>query len=288
MDLELVEQEMNVGPFRADILCRNSTDHTQVVIENQLERTNHTHLGQLLTYAAGLDAVTLVWIVERFREEHRAALDWLNKITDEKFHFFGLEIELWQIGSSVPAPKFNLVAKPNDWSKTVKDVSRGKKSLTQTEQVRFDYWTSFGEFLSANSTSVRPPKPSSSTWMGYGGFRRSDAGISLKLKQDHAIVDVGTNNHSHPGWFHLLLEQRDAIESQLGLKLDWQENSGRKWSVIEARLDVDCYDRKEWPRMHQWMLDGIENFRRVFKPFVQDLDDSSWSPPEDTRPNTDM
>lgn len=222
-----------------------------------------------------------MWIVERFREEHRAALDWLNNITDEEFHFFGLEIELWQIGPSVPAPKFNVVAKPNDWSKTVKDVSRGKKSLTETEQTRFNYWTSFGEFLSASSTSVRPPKPSPSTWMGYGGFGRSDAGIGLKLKQDHAIVDVGTNNHSHPGWFHLLLEQRDAIESQLGFKLDWQENSGRKWTTIEARLDVDCNDRKEWPRIHAWMLDGVENFRRVFKPFVQDLDDSSWSPPED-------
>jgi hypothetical protein len=252
-----------------------------VVIENQLERTDHTHLGQLLTYAAGLDAVTLVWIVERFREDHRAALDWLNLITDEGFHFFGLEIELWQIGSSVPAPKFNVVAKPNDWSKTVKDVSQGKKSLTQIEQTRFDYWTSFGEFVSPNSTSVRPPKPSSSYWMGYGGLGRSDAGVVVWLRQGHALVNLQINSRNHPDWFHLLLEQRDAVESQLDLKLDWKENAGLKYSVIEARLDVDSHNRKEWPRIHAWMLDGIENFRRVFKPFVQDLDDSSWSPPED-------
>jgi DNA-cytosine methyltransferase len=257
------------------------TDNTQVVIENQLERTDHTHLGQLLTYAAGLDAVTLVWIVERFREDHRAALDWLNLITDEGFHFFGLEIELWQIGSSVPAPKFNVVAKPNDWSKTVKDVSQGKKSLTQIEQTRFDYWTSFGEFVSPNSTSVRPPKPSSSYWMGYGGLGRSDAGVVVWLRQGHALVNLQINSRNHPDWFHLLLEQRDAVESQLDLKLDWKENAGLKYSVIEARLDVDSHNRKEWPRIHAWMLDGIENFRRVFKPFVQDLDDSSWSPPED-------
>ncbi len=91
MELEVKEQEANVGPFRADILCRNTADNTMVLIENQLEKTDHNHLGQLMTYAAGLDAVTLIWVVERFTEEHRAALDWLNRITDDGFYFFGLD-----------------------------------------------------------------------------------------------------------------------------------------------------------------------------------------------------
>jgi len=92
IELELEAQEKNVGPFRADILCKDTANGHWVLIENQLERTDHTHLGQLMTYAAGLKAVTIVWIAHHFTEEHRAALDWLNEITDDRFNFFGLEI----------------------------------------------------------------------------------------------------------------------------------------------------------------------------------------------------
>jgi hypothetical protein len=95
IELELESQEKDVGPFRADILCKDTSTDNWVLIENQLERTDHSHLGQLLTYAAGLNAVTIVWIAERFTEEHRATLDWLNERTDEKINLFGLEIELW-------------------------------------------------------------------------------------------------------------------------------------------------------------------------------------------------
>ena len=280
MDLEVIEQEASVGPFRADILCRNAADNTMVLIENQLERTDHGHLGQLLTYAAGLDAVTLVWIVERFAEEHRATLDWLNHITDEEFHFFGLEIELWQIGSSIPAPKFNIVVKPNDWSKTVKEVSQGRKPVTPGQQAQVDYWTSFGEFVRAHSTSVRPPKPYPSNWMGYG-VGRSGVTLILVFNQDVVAVNIETNNRDHPGWFHLLHEQRESIEDQLGFELHWNERADLKFSCIAIRMHVDGQDRKEWPRIHAWMLDRAENFRRVFPPIVKALDDSSWSPPDD-------
>ena len=118
MELELEDQEMDVGQFRADILCKNADGGSWVLIENQLERTDHRHLGQLLTYAAGLHAVTICWIAKNFTEEHRATLDWLNEITDGRFQFFGLEIEVWKIGNSLPAPKFNVVSKPNDWSRS--------------------------------------------------------------------------------------------------------------------------------------------------------------------------
>lgn len=124
IDLELEAQERRVGPFRADILCKDVGTGHWVLIENQLERTDHNHLGQLLTYASGLEAVTIVWIAARFTEEHRSTLDWLNRITDESFQFFGLEVELWRIGDSAPAPKFNIVSKPNDWSQSVAQAAR--------------------------------------------------------------------------------------------------------------------------------------------------------------------
>ena len=137
MELELAVQETNVGPFRADILCRNADGGDWVLIENQLERTDHSHLGQLLTYAAGLHAVTICWIADNFTEEHRAALDWLNEITDDRFQFFGLEIELWRIGNSPPAPKFNVVSKPNDWSRSVAEMARpGSENITPTKRLQ--------------------------------------------------------------------------------------------------------------------------------------------------------
>jgi hypothetical protein len=111
LDLELEAQEKQVGPFRADIPCKDTVTGAWVLIENQLERTDHTHLGQLMTYAAGLDAVTIVWIAERFTDEHRAALDWLNHVTNGTVNFFGLETQVWRIGDSAMAPKFNIVTR---------------------------------------------------------------------------------------------------------------------------------------------------------------------------------
>ena len=110
IDLELEAQERSVGPFRADILCKDIATDSWVLVENQLERTDHIHLGQLLTYASGLEAVTIVWIAAQFTDEHRSTLDWLNRITDARFRFFGLEVELWRIGDSLPAPRFSVIA----------------------------------------------------------------------------------------------------------------------------------------------------------------------------------
>ncbi|MGI9392799.1 MAG: DUF4268 domain-containing protein, partial [Parvibaculales bacterium] len=124
MDLEMEEEEKSVGPYYADILCKNLQDDSPIVIENQLEATDHKHLGQLLTYASGLDAFTLIWIAKAFTEEHKAALNRLNEITNEDFRFFGLEIELWRIGESAPAPKFNIVSEPNNWKKETKNKGR--------------------------------------------------------------------------------------------------------------------------------------------------------------------
>ena len=130
--MEFVSREEAVGPYWADILCRDSNDGTPVVVENQLEATNHDHLGKLLTYAAHLDARVLVWIAKSFTDEHRAALDWLNEVSRTGTRFFGLEIELWQIGDSMPAPKFNVVARPNDWTKSEGHTG----TLTDTQRMQ--------------------------------------------------------------------------------------------------------------------------------------------------------
>ena len=137
-----------------------------MLIENQLERTDHNHLGQLLTYASGLEAVTIVWIAARFTEEHRSTLDWLNRITDESFRFFGLEVELWRIGDSPAAPKFNIVSKPNDWSQSVAQAARAidDAELSETRIMQRAYWTAFDKVLSALGGPVsggKKPQPQS-------------------------------------------------------------------------------------------------------------------------------
>jgi hypothetical protein len=120
MDLVLDVAEHPVGGFSLDLLGRDEATDSVVIVENQLEQSDHLHLGQILTYAAGTDPATIVWIATSFREEHRAAIDWLNERTDEDTRFFGIEIDVVRIGDSPPAPNFRLVAKPNDWGKQVK------------------------------------------------------------------------------------------------------------------------------------------------------------------------
>ena len=163
--LELASKEAPVGPFRADILCKDVEGDHWVLVENQLERTDHMHLGQLLTYAAGLNAVSVVWVAQRFTDEHRAALDWLNEITDERFNFFGLEIDLWRIAGSPVAPKFNVISKPNDWVRAVTaGASRAEpKALTAAKLLQRRFWTGFREYVleTAGWVSTTRPRPGS-------------------------------------------------------------------------------------------------------------------------------
>lgn len=147
VDLEVEEQEKAIGPFRADILCKDTAAGQWVLIENQLERTDHNHLGQLMTYAAGLDAVTIVWIAKSFTDEHRAALDWLNEKVSDEIRFFGIEIELWRIDSSPIAPRFNIVSKPNDWTKPSGKLRNRLSELTESEKLNLEYWQAFDDVM---------------------------------------------------------------------------------------------------------------------------------------------
>ena len=126
MDLSLEETEQRVGSFRADIVCRDQFTENVVLIENQFNKTDHKHLGQILTYAAGTKAKSIIWIAENFTEEHRATLDWLNDKTDNEFNFFGIEIEAQRINGSIPAPNFKLVSKPNNYSKNMNKISNNQ------------------------------------------------------------------------------------------------------------------------------------------------------------------
>ncbi len=273
IELEVQQEEASVGPFRADILCRDTASNEMVIIENQLERTDHSHLGQTLTYAAGLDAVTVIWIAARFTEEHRAALDWLNRITHEGFRFFGIEIEVWKIGESEPAPKFNLVAKPNDWAKTVKESSGRRGALTEGQAAQVEYWTSFAAAIDGCETRFRPPKPYPCNWMSWG-IGRAGTNLLAVVNAKEVLVGVDINSREHPTWFTKLHDDREAIEEELGFAFEWHQKLGNKFSLLRIRKKVDARNAANWPAAHDWMLKHMEAVDKVFRPRVKQLDDS--------------
>ena len=281
IELEFEAQEKAVGPFRADILCKDTASDDWVLIENQLERTDHSHLGQLLTYASGLQAVTIVWIAAKFTEEHRATLDWLNTITDESFRFFGLEIELWRIGESAIAPKFNIMSKPNNWSKSVAQAARSieKSELSDMRLKQRDYWEKFGKVLeSAGGPVSGARKAQPQSWMQYSigraGFSISAAMIRPKKR---IRAEIYISNEHAKAYFYLLREQAEEIEQELGYPLDWEELPEGRDTRISVSLDnVDPELESDWPRQHIWLAAKVNEFHRTFYRRVRELDASSW------------
>lgn len=272
IDLELEAQEQNVGPFRADILCKDTANDTWVLIENQLAPTDHSHLGQLLTYAAGLHAVTIVWIADRFTDQHRAALDWLNTITAEGINFFGLEIEAWRIGSSDPAPKFNIVAQPNDWSKAVAEGAKlAPGEMTDTKRTQLAYWTGFGEYLAAHSTVFKPPKPAADNWqtfpVGRSGFHL-DAVYQMQKKHLRVEFVLGKQARTY---YHLLLDDKATIEAAIGSPLDWLDDPNLKRAYVTLIKPFETGDEGQWPQQYAWLRATLETFRTTFEPRVKAL-----------------
>ena len=271
IELELEAQEKNVGPFRADILCKDTATNDWVLIENQLEWTDHTHLGQLLTYAAGLKAVTIVWIAKKFTEEHRAALDWLNEITNDSFTFFGIEIELWRIGDSLTAPKFNIVCQPNDWSKRVKEVAEGE--ITETKLLQQEYWTVLRKLLLERNSVVVPQKPLPQHWTNFA-IGRAYFGMHASLNTQKSFIVVGVDFYGPNAKTHFALieVQKEAIEKNLGFPLEWERMPNRIQARIALRKrDVDPTDRNDWPSQHEWLIEKLEAFHRTFAPRIKEL-----------------
>jgi hypothetical protein len=281
LELELEAQEREVGPFRADILCKETGNDTWVLIENQLERTDHTHLGQLLTYAAGLEAVTIVWIAQAFTEEHRATLDWLNEITEERFNFFGLEMELWRIGDSAPAPKFNVVSKPNDWTRQVtRGVSALNRELTPNRQTQLDYWTVFRESVRESGSFIKPTKPLPQNWMnialGRSGFKLAAVASFCDSVADswasHELrAEVVIETESSKAYFKALLERKAGLEHDVGEPLIWYNPPESRMCRIFFRRGADLNNRNDWPEQHAWLRERLERLHKTFGPVVRQL-----------------
>ena len=286
IELEFEAQEKEVGPFRADILCKDTLDGSWVLIENQLERTDHTHLGQLLTYASGLETVTIIWIAQNFAEEHRATLDWLNEITNERFAFFGLEIELWRIGNSAIAPKFNIVSKPNDWSKSVRSSVVKATELSDVKRTQLEFWTAFKEYMDEHS-QIRCPKPAPQPWMnhsiGKSGFGLTS--IASTWSSDTQTWDPELRVEFYVSfaegrkYFGLLEAQKSEIETELGQPLVWSAPPEKQTCKAFVRRPTNFLDKSQWSQQHAWLKENLEKFRLAFAARIKQFENFSVSAP---------
>ncbi|MEX0749993.1 MAG: DUF4268 domain-containing protein [Dehalococcoidia bacterium] len=236
ISLEANAEEKFVGPYRADILCQDTLTGHFVVIENQLERTDHIHLGQLLTYAAGLECVTMIWVAARFTDEHRAALDWLNRTSSGGINFFGLEIELWRIGGSAPAPRFNIASQPNGWQQRVSRAAATDKELSPTAQHQMEFWSAFREYMLERTSPIRIGQPMFPSEMAVA-LGRTNFTLVILTNNDSVRLKLVLGGPDSKPHFHLLQRDAAALEARLG-QLEWLENPGRIESHVMQRLSI--------------------------------------------------
>jgi hypothetical protein len=269
LDLELEDREVGVGPFSADIIARDPSGGL-VVIENQLERTDHAHLGQLLTYAAGKDAGIVVWVTPDFRAEHREALDWLNTNTGERLSFFGVEVELLRINESLPAPHFKVVSQPNEWAKATKASAASTPSA-----LGLRYQSFFSEVL-WRFKELRP-RLTSGTRVGTGNWYpfsagRSGFGFVWSLASGSRLrielyIDAGSAAENL-AYLEQLQGSSDGLASAVGAEVMWEPLDGRRACRVAIYRNVDRSTFEKDQELIEWAAQTMARFADALRPRI--------------------
>lgn len=270
-ELELVATEHWVGDFKLDILCTNGDE--QVIIENQLAETDHKHLGQILAYAAGVGARKVIWVAESFRPEHAAALQFLNDNTTESLSFFGVQIELWRIGDSPLAPKFEVVVKPNDWVKSGREQARAASTASPTKQLQQNFWTALVDRLAKSAPQIRPQKPRPQHWLN-NSIGRSGFGLNItaNTRDERLGVELWIPGPEAKKHFANLSAQKSAIEDKLGFELDWQElPDAQACRIATWYPDASIEDESRWEEYLNWLMQRLVKMDQVLRPVVKAL-----------------
>lgn len=270
-ELELVATEHPVGDFKLDILCNDGDG--PVIIENQLEKTNHSHLGQIIAYAAGIGAKKVIWIAESFRPEHSSALQFLNDNTTEDLAFFAVEVELWRIGDSPLAPKFEVVVKPNDWVKSGREFAKAASSASSTKQLQLKFWLALAEKLKTSSTGIRPQKARPQHWLNISiGRAGAKLSITANTREKRLGVELYFWGADAKQNFTNLLPHKSAIETNLGFELDWQElPDAQACRVATWCPNASLEDESRWPEYLDWLTKRIVSMDRVLRPILRSL-----------------
>ena len=261
VELELIETEASVGSFNVDIYAQETSTGRRVIIENQLEDTNHDHLGKVITYAAGKGAEVVIWVVAHARDEHRQAIEWLNQHTDSDFGFFLVEIELWKIGASKPAPRFNVVEQPNEWAKNLKNA----EGLSDTDRVKLSYWTQYREIAQATPDFLKvfaPRKPSKDHWASLS-VGSSSYHIALLIDTGKGRIGIELYVPDDKEIGHKSIENQSLFESALGLKatpFDAKKASGIRFYKGGCKIKGN---EAQWPEFIQQQLSWALAMRKV-------------------------
>jgi len=266
MDLELEDTEVYVGNYRADIVAKDTMSNEFIVIENQLSATDHDHIGKLLTYAASFEASTIIWIAQKFRDEHRQAVDWLNEITIREVDFFGIEIELLQIGDSPYAPNLKIVSKPNEWTRSIRTQKQG---LTKGATQKLEFWTAFNDYVKSHEKDIQLRKPQPQRWYDVAIGK---SGVHISLSSRSTMKDIACEVYMHgekaKDLYRYLAEDKEIIEDELGEKLEWLELPDGKSSRIIIREPIDTTESENWDDCFLWFTDIIAIFKKAFVPRI--------------------
>lgn len=262
-----VNKEVYVGPYRCDLVAKDETSGVTVIIENQLEATNHDHLGKIITYASGLKAKVMVWIVKEAKEEHRAAIEWLNNNTGEDVNFFLIEIHAYRIGNSDPAPKFEVIERPNDFVKSSnKKGENGELNKSQSERLAF--WEEFNQVVAAKGKPFNQRKPSTDNWYDVA-LGSSEIHLAIELINKEKRVLVGAYIYRDKQLFDRLKEHSSEIEDELGMKLEWDRMDNKKASRIKYYINgLDFDDHSNYPELMNQIIDTAVSMRTVFQKYL--------------------
>lgn len=261
------DKEVYVGSYRCDIVAKDETSDITVIIENQLESTNHDHLGKIITYASGLDAKVIIWIVKETKEEHRAAIEWLNNNTNKNINFFLIEIHAYKIGNSNPAPKFEVVEKPNDFIKRSKTNSNDNE-LNKRQVERKIFWEQFNNVLVKKGKPFNLRKATTDHWYEVAmGTSEAHVSISLINKNNHIVVEVYVSDNKD--LFDNLFKHKDKIEQELGFKLIWDRLNNKKASRIKYIIDgLDFNHHDNYEKLMNQSIAAAVSMRDTFKKYL--------------------
>ena len=261
IELELEERESSVGNFNVDLYAKEEGTGRKVIIENQLEETDHDHLGKLITYASGKGAEVVVWVVKRARDEHRQAIEWLNQHTDTDLGFFLVEIELWQIDDSAIAPKFSVIERPNDWGKQMKSVA----GLNNTEQIQLAFWQKFNDTMNASPDFIKhfkTRKAQPQNWYDISvGSSEYHLCFTASIQKKH--MSCGIYIPDNKDLFHLFEAHKADFEAQFGKGIEWVEAS--KATRINIFEPFDVSDQEQWAKAYAWYLENAIKFKLIAK-----------------------
>jgi hypothetical protein len=270
LELAFEAMEKPVDSFSADILAKDVATDRWVLIENQLEQTDHTHLGQILTYAAGLDAETIVWIAKEFREPHRAAIDYLNRISAPEFNFFGIQVELFRIGSSDLAPRFNLVAKPNDWSREVLAKAVSQAASSERGQHWQEYWSGFFKVAEARSLKVATKTAPKEGWCRIEQLKSGDPNIAAWVHCSNSKLRalVWLKGQQRLEVFDRLEAVGGQISQDTGMAVFRDRLEHMKSSLFGVEIDAGAFEGKS-PNAHfEWLAESITKLILAVKPHL--------------------